>query len=120
MPCQNKNPPHNNPGNQATHTKETNMTKKMFSIRDAKGEIYHPPFFKITNGEAERDFTTTVGDEKSMLNKYPEDFDLYYIGEFDDQTGKIESLETPLHMLKAVDTKNACDQRARQNTSTAN
>ena len=80
------------------------MIKKIFSIRDQKGEIFHPPFYKTTHGEAERDFQTTVNDEKSMLNKYPEDFDLYYLGEYDDQTGTFDSLDTPQHLLKAVST----------------
>lgn len=74
----------------------------MFSIRDAKGEIFHPPFFKKTHGEAERDFAQLVRDEKSMAFKFPEDFDLYYVGTYDDSTGKIEPMDTPQHLHKAV------------------
>ncbi len=37
-----------------------------------------------------------------MVAKYPEDYDLYYIGEYDDQTGKIESLQSPQHVVKAT------------------
>lgn len=74
----------------------------MFSIRDSKTGIFHYPFAKNTHGEAERDFRTTVKDEKTMLNKYPEDYDLYYLGEYDDQTGKVSSLDTPQHVIKAV------------------
>ena len=74
----------------------------MFSIHDSKGEIFNPPFFKSTHGEAERDFQTASQDDQSMISKYPEDFDLYYLGEYDDQTGKFKALPTPQHIIKAV------------------
>lgn len=84
------------------------MKQKMFVIADTKAEIFNPPFFKNSHGEAERDFRTLVNDEKSQnINQYPEDFDLYYIGEYDMSSGKIESLPTPQHMLKAVTVKTA-------------
>lgn len=82
------------------------MQLNMYSIRDAKGEIYNPPFFKKTHGEAERDFHQLVKDDKSMPGQYPEDYDLFYIGKYDDQTGKTEGLQTPQHIIKALDVKN--------------
>lgn len=78
------------------------MRTKIYSIRDSKSEIFNSPIFQRTHGEAERNFHNLVNDEKSNVNKYPDDFDLYYIGEYDDQTGKIESLDTPQHIVKAV------------------
>lgn len=78
------------------------MKLKMYSLRDAKADIFHPPFYKKTHGEAERDFTELTRDEKSMISKYPEDYDLFYCGEYDDQTGLVESLKTPQHIAKAI------------------
>lgn len=78
------------------------MELKIYSIRDAKAEIFNAPFYKNTHGEAERDFTSLARDEKSNVHKYPEDFDLYFIGRYDDSTGKIQALDTPQHILKAV------------------
>lgn len=78
------------------------MQLKIFSIRDSKSEVFNTPFYKKTHGEAERDFRSVVNDEKSTLNKYPEDFDLYYIGEYDDNKGLITPLDTPQHVVKAV------------------
>lgn len=75
---------------------------KMYSVRDAKGEIFNPPFYKQTHGEAERDFQTLVNDPQSMPAKYPEDFDLWYLGEYCNLTGTFKSLDTPQHMIKAV------------------
>lgn len=59
---------------------------KVYSIRDAKGENFNPPFLKKTHGEAERDFTSLARDEKSNVAQYPEDYDLYYLGEYNDST----------------------------------
>lgn len=78
------------------------MELKMYSIRDSKSQIFNPPFYKKTHGEAERDFSTLVKDEKSMIAQYPEDFDLYYVGTYQDDTGTIQSLDTPQHIIKAV------------------
>lgn len=78
------------------------MTQKIYSIRDAKAEYFTQPFFKKTHGEAERDFTMLCKDEKSQIHAFPEDYDLYYIGEYDDQTGKMTPLDTPQHIIKAV------------------
>lgn len=81
------------------------MTLKIYSIRDQKAEIFNAPFYQKTHGEAERNFQELVNDEKSTVNKYPDDFDLYYLGEYDDNTGKFKTLDTPQHMMKAVQLK---------------
>lgn len=78
------------------------MKLKAFTIRDTKGEVFNTPFFQKTHGEAERSFKSLLNDQQSMVAKYPEDYDLYYIGEYDDQTGQFNSTDTPQHMVKAV------------------
>lgn len=78
------------------------MIYKMFSIRDSKAGIFHTPFYKTTHGEAERDFRSACNDQKSMMYTYPEDFDLYYSGEYNDQSGLVSPIDTPQHVIKAV------------------
>lgn len=78
------------------------MELRTYCIRDAKAECFLTPFLKKTHGEAERDFTTLVNDDKSMVNKFPEDYDLYFIGTFCDQKGIYQCLDTPQHIVKAV------------------
>lgn len=78
------------------------MQLKIYSIRDSKGEVYNTPFFQKTHGEAERNFRQLVSDEKSLVSKYPLDFNLYYLGDYDDQTGKIEPLKAPQHIMEAA------------------
>jgi hypothetical protein len=83
------------------------MQTKLYTIRDSKGEFYGPPFTQKTHGEAERSFHTLTNDPKSNVNQYPEDFDLYYLGEYDDISGKIKPNDTPQHIVKAVSVKTA-------------
>lgn len=78
------------------------MIRDVFVIRDAKAEVFNMPFFKLTKGEAERDFRSLVNEPGSNVNKYPDDFDLYYIGTYDDISGTVKSLDTPQHLCKAV------------------
>lgn len=81
------------------------MRQQIYAIRDTKGEMYNQPWFCLTHGEAERNFHQIVSDPNSKLSKYPEDFDLYHIGQFDVLTGKIDGLPAPSHVVKAVDIK---------------
>lgn len=82
------------------------MELKIFSIRDSKAEIYMQPFFQKSHGEAERSFTQLARDQKSTVSQFPEDYDLYFVGVYDDQKGTVQSLDTPQHVLKAVDVLN--------------
>lgn len=79
---------------------------KAYSIKDSKAGIYHPPQYHETHGVAEREFHRLTNDEKSSVNKYPEDFDLYCVGEYNTQTGVFKSVDTPQHIIKAADIKN--------------
>lgn len=74
---------------------------KIFTIRDAKGS-FHEPFYAESHGLAERTFKNWRDQENSQIGKYPEDFDLYYVGNYDKQTGTILALETPDHIIKAI------------------
>lgn len=75
---------------------------QIYSLQDQRANIFHPPFFVRSHGEAERTIQQVVNDPKTQVAQYPEDFNLYHIGEYDDGTGKITVLDTPKHMLKAI------------------
>lgn len=81
------------------------MELRVYSIRDSKAEIFNQPFFQKTDAEAQRSFAQLIRDPKSTINQFPEDYDLYFLGTYDDQTGVIKSMDTPQHMLKAIAAK---------------
>jgi len=90
------------------------MLLKVYSIRDSKGEKYNQPFYQNTHGEAERNFSRICVDPESLISKYPDDFDLYYIGDWDDQKGVLISLDTPQHIVKAVQCMRSARKQARK------
>ena len=75
---------------------------KMFTVKDKKSEGFSMPFFQKTFGLAERSFKDAAQDTNSQIAKHPEDFALYYIGEFDEVTGLTEGLEEPKKVCDAV------------------
>lgn len=66
------------------------MRYKVVCIRDRAIDTYGQPAFVANIGGAIRGFGDEVKrrDDNNQLNKHPDDFDLYLLGEFDDQTGE--------------------------------
>lgn len=69
------------------------MKIQAFVIRDAKVEAYHRPFFSHNEMEMRRMITDTAEDGSSTFAKYPQDFDVFHIGEYNDETGQMEFIE---------------------------
>lgn len=65
------------------------MNIKMYSVLDLKTGCFSHPFYEVTNGSAVRAFVDTAQNKDHPFNKHPEDYQLYYIGEFRDDTGSI-------------------------------
>lgn len=65
------------------------MKLKIFTIFDSKAEAYLPPFFMKTKGEAIRAWTSTIQDPNTQFSKYPADYTLFEIGEYDDQMASL-------------------------------
>lgn len=78
------------------------MLHEVYSIRDAKTEVFSPPFLQKARGEAERSFSQLSNDPETSIGRYPEDFDLYYLGQFNDNSGAYTLLDTPKHIIKAI------------------
>jgi len=78
----------------------------LYAIKDNKVGIFHHPRVYVNNMEASRMLHTAVNDPQIQLSLYPEDFDLYEIGEMDEKTGKLsQSEECPKHIVSAVSLK---------------
>lgn len=63
------------------------------SVRDEKIEAFLPPFFVRTKGEGIRSFTEAASDEKHQFCRHPDDYVLYCVGVFDDNSGRFERAE---------------------------
>lgn len=70
------------------------MVLKMFSVLDVASDLYGNPWFMASKGEAVRAFSELVNDGKTMPGRYPEQFKLMQIGEFDNESGTVSQDET--------------------------
>ena len=60
------------------------------SVEDNLAKKFSNPFFTESEDEAVRMFKLAVNDSHNeMLNNFPEDYALWYLGEFDTKTGLI-------------------------------
>lgn len=79
------------------------MKSKLFAIYDSKAKLYKRPFFMDTLGECIRGFQDLANDEGSEIGKYPEDFTLFELADYDSETGKVIPHSTKISHGLAVD-----------------
>lgn len=63
--------------------------KNLFCILDSATKLYLDPFVAPTVEAAIREFREHVNQEGSPLNRFPEDYTLFHIGEFDPDKGEL-------------------------------
>lgn len=69
----------------------------MCAVRDRAADAYARPMFVPSVGIAIRSFSDEINRnaEDNQMNKHADDFDLYELGEYDDETAKFIILDTP-------------------------
>lgn len=55
----------------------------MYTVFDVKAGVYGTPFFSMRDELALRMFADIANNPDTMINRHPEDFTLYGVGEFD-------------------------------------
>lgn len=83
------------------------MILHMLAVRDRVADVFQNPFFTPNIPAALRGFTDEVNrpDAQNMLYRHADDYELYCIGEFDDQTAKVVMLDRPRQIALAKDLK---------------
>lgn len=79
---------------QFTENFTTNVDYKpleLYSIQDIKTGKFMPPFFCINEEDAIRQCKQIVNYAPSLINKFPQDFALYFCGVFDEYHGCISA-----------------------------
>lgn len=64
------------------------MKMIMVAIKDRALNAYMRPFFAQTKGQAIRMFNDEINNRESPMFKHPDDYDLYYLATWDDDTGE--------------------------------
>lgn len=75
---------------------------KLFTVHDSASDTFIPPFCMTTERDAIDSFRHVVQNEKqSAYAKFPSDFTLVYLGDFDQQNGSITLLVEKKHLVNA-------------------
>jgi len=81
------------------------MVHLIFTVYDSKAELYLPPFYNQTKGQAVRAFQDTVNKKDHPFNKHPEDYTLFFLGNYEDTSAKYDLENTPISLGKAIEYK---------------
>lgn len=75
-----------------------NKMLKIYTLLDNKVEAYNQPMFFNDDAQVKDALSSYINsDESPEIN--PVDYDLFYLGEFDNQTGKFNTLDAPKHLI---------------------
>ena len=84
------------------------MTKlQVFTVRDTKAEAYMAPFFMQARGQAIRAFVDSVNGQNEQFSKHPEDYSLWHLGSYDENTAVFDLLPTAECLGKGIDFKSS-------------
>lgn len=68
------------------------MSRRLYAILDNKADMIVGPLMMYPNDVvAVRGFGVHVENNQTDLNKYPDDFEMIYVGNIDETTGQINS-----------------------------
>lgn len=71
------------------------MKLNVYAVLDLKVGHYQTPFYQHTHGAALRMFADAASDQTTTIYRHPEDFTLFHLGEYDDDTGTFTNRTKP-------------------------
>jgi hypothetical protein len=81
----------------------------MYAIKDKVSKVTNVPFSQATDRDAIHGLRTVVNekDENNQISQFPEDFELWHIGEYDEREMQLKPLADPIKLATASDLLNA-------------
>lgn len=79
------------------------MIHQIFSVRDNVADAFLQPFFSVNTGSAIRSLAEAVNDPQHTFAKHADDYSLWGLGTFDDNTGIIDPNPNPSRVLNLVE-----------------
>jgi len=82
------------------------MKINIYVIYDSKARVYNKPFYQINHEICHRTCTDILS-QPNDIAKHPEDFTVFHLGAYDDESAMFHLLDTPVslfrfHELQAV------------------
>lgn len=87
------------------------MLIRLYSIYDRVARVYADPFVSVNDATAARAFTIAQASPDTMLYASPQDYQLWYIGSLDNNSGELMSFDDP-----ATEPHKVCDGQPREVT----
>lgn len=78
------------------------MKHKVFTVYDSKAQVYMQPIFMRSEGEATRAFETSIMSVDHTFAKYPADYTMFCIGEYDDDNGRFTQYDTFVNLGNGI------------------
>jgi len=80
------------------------MKLMIVALKDRAADLFGKPFYVRTAAEAVRSLTDEANNKESAINRHPEDYDLFELGHFDEDTGRIDQdVSHPNLIVRAQD-----------------
>lgn len=67
------------------------MIQKIYAVKDIVADEFQPPFFVKNDAVAIKEFGKACDNKETLWHQFPNDYSLYALGEFDTETGSINS-----------------------------
>ena len=77
------------------------MKQNLYIVYDSKTELYDKPTFAPNNGTMIRSFTDVANNKQHPIGQHPEDYTLFNIGSYDEETGTITQEKTKISVCQA-------------------
>lgn len=77
------------------------MKTRAYSVYDRKALIYHMPYYALTDAVAVRTLADAMTDPNTSFGRHPNDYVLFFVGEFDDSNGQLWPEQPLKHVIDA-------------------
>lgn len=82
------------------------MKINIYAVYDAKAEAFGKPIFFNKHGLAKRSFYEAVQHPESEFQKYPHDYSIFHIGEYNEDTAELSAVP-PKQLYTAIEAVNS-------------
>lgn len=82
------------------------MKLLIFSTFDSKAKVFSQPYYMSGKGAAMRAFQDAVNEgtkESNVMKRHPEDFSMFHLGEYNDETASFTMEKVPVHVVNAFE-----------------
>lgn len=79
------------------------MLFAMFTVYDSKAQAFLPPWIMTQTTMAQRAFSDCANSKDHQFGTHPEDYTLFQLGMWDDETGVLDQLPSPRSLGLALE-----------------